>query len=423
MQYTPNKYTLSNGISVILDPMPVVTVAVIIDLGFGAGVEPVGQYGVAHFMEHMLCRGTVNLPSSEAIVNHIGFHGGGRNAHTGYSLLCLTGQILAENLDVLLETQADMLQNSLFDDGHVDTERKVILDEYRRSEDSRVAEFRRFMHKKLFAGTRMEYGVLGIPTDIENLTTQQLKKFLVDNLSADNMSIVISGAIGDEQRLLDKLEDLFAWLPVNQVKKAKYNITPCLAHNNVDEQKNVKLSICFRDMLPSTMENRFQKVCVALFKSVLKRRLMTEIRDNAGLVYGISFGKIGEKDVQLHAINTETAVENLRRAVALVARTCYAILYNKPISDTELQREKMILRFQRANDLESVSRRCNLLLSFLQQYDALYDYFYEQDLDIKITVKDIEESVKDIFSQEISIFTQGPSFEADLKQIWYDNFK
>ena len=423
MQYTPTKYLLSNGISVILDPMPVTTVATIIDVGFGAGIEPSGQYGLAHFMEHMLCRGTKNLPSSDAITNHIGFHGGGHNAYTGYSLLCLTGQILAENLNILLETQADMLRNSLFDETHVNTERKVILDEYRRSKDSRVAEFRWFRHKKLFAGTRMECGILGIPTNIESLTSQHLKKFLTDNLSADNTSIVISGAIDDEQKLLKDLEKLFSWIPVRRIKKTKYHITHCIAHNNVDDQKNVKLSVCFQDVLPSTIENRPQKVCIALFKSVLKRRLLTEIRNNAGMTYGVSLEKIGEKDVRLHAITTETSVENLDRTIAMIGRTCYEILHNQPITETELQREKMVLRFQRANDLESVSRRCNLLLNFWRQYHAIYDYFGEQDLDIKINVEDIAKAAKDIFTQEISIFTQGPAFDIDLKQIWEDSFK
>ena len=82
----------------------------------------------------------------------------------------------------------------------------------------------------------------------------------------------------------------------------------------------------------------------------------------------------------------------------------------------------MILKFGDANWLESAERRRDKLIRFWRRYGLLYDFHADIEMRNKITVADVLENSRDIFTPPISIITQGPVFKADLKQIWYDNF-
>lgn len=423
MQYTPKKYTLSNGINVILDPMPTATTAAIINLGFGANIEQPSICGIAHFVEHMLCRGTTNLPTADAITNHIGNSGGIRNAYTSYSQLCLAGHILSENITVLLETLADMLQNSLFAPNDVETERQIILDEYRRSIDNSSKVFTLYKYKMLFSGTRMETGILGTPETIQSFSSQQLKTFLTDNLNAQNMSIVISGAIHNTEQILTLLNKLFSFVSNGSQNQTNTKISARIAHNNVEIQQNVKLSICFQDQTSNDIESRPLKSAVVLSKQILQRRLFSDIRHNAGLAYGISLGKIGDGTISAHTINTETSIQNIENMITRIAKTCHSIVNAQPITENELQNAKMVIKFKKANTIESAARRCELLSSFWHHYHTIYNYFNELHFDENSTVIDVMNACKGIFVPAISIITQGPSFKSNLEQIWYNNFK
>lgn len=423
MQYTPTKYTLSNGISVILDPMPTATTATIINLGFGANIEHPSICGIAHFVEHMLCRGTTSFPTADAITDRLGRNGGIRNAYTKYSQLCLTGQILSENTTILLETLADMLRNSLFAPNDIETERQVILDEYRRSIDTPSKVFTLFKYKTLFSGTRMENSILGTPETIQSFSPQQLKAFLSDNLNAQNMSIVISGAIHNTEQLLNLLNKLFSFVPNSAPNQTNTKINTCIAHNNIDVQKNIKLSICFQDKTSKDIACRPIKSAITLSKHILQRRLFSDIRNHAGLAYGISLGKIGDGTVSAHTINTETSIENIENMIARIAKTCHSTVNTQTITENELLHAKMVIKFKKANTIESAAHRCELLSDFWHHYHTIYDYFKELSFDENSTVADVLKVSKDIFTPAISIITQGPSFKSNLEQIWYDNFK
>ncbi len=424
MRYNPKKYTLSNGVSIIIDETPSATVAITINLGFGALNDSVGKYGITHFLEHILCRGTASYPDTDSLTNILDNNGGTKNAYTTYSTFRLSGQILAENLHVLLETFADMLRNSLFDKKHIDTERKIILDEYRRCMDNSSQEFAYFKYKTLFPHVRMEHGILGTPDSISTISAEDLKTHLYNNLSATNTCIVISGAISDDRnRMLEQLEQLFSWIPKRDKDMPNIHLIPSISHNNSRRQKNIKVSLAFKDNASNSTENRFKKSCIALFKNILSRRLTTIIRNETGLTYNISLGKIDVPNTSVHTINTETNPNNLGQIITLIAKICASITNEQPIIESELHRAKMIMRFKKASTMDSVLHRCNLLTDFWQHYHAVYDYYGELEFDNAITVADIMKESKEIFKSEISIITQGPEHNINLKQIWLDNFK
>ena len=122
MKFEPKLYHLSNGVTVILDPMDIETTYVQIDFFTGAKDEQPNEYGITHFCEHMLNKGTTRFPTKKAILDFLDYNGGSTNASTSDVKVSLNGRIIAENLNVLLDLFADQLNNSLFDEKVLENE-------------------------------------------------------------------------------------------------------------------------------------------------------------------------------------------------------------------------------------------------------------------------------------------------------------
>ena len=74
MKYNPTLHKLSNGVTVILDPMDIETVAAKVYFTTGSRDELPNEYGITHFCEHMLCKGTKKLPNKMAIDDYMDYY-------------------------------------------------------------------------------------------------------------------------------------------------------------------------------------------------------------------------------------------------------------------------------------------------------------------------------------------------------------
>lgn len=152
------KTTLPSGTRLLLDWLPGSPVtAIYLWVSAGSCEEGPGEHGGAHFVEHLLFKGTPAHPGGEA-VRRIEALGGDLNAFTGYDELVLHATVPAPAFAETLTLLADMLKNSVFDPEDVRLERQVILDEIRGGEDEpdRVLE-------ELVAATAFRVHPIGRP--------------------------------------------------------------------------------------------------------------------------------------------------------------------------------------------------------------------------------------------------------------------
>jgi zinc protease len=121
--------TLPNGLQVILVQnhlAPVVSISMIYKVGVAD--DPIGLHGISHFLEHLMFKGTKDIPSDQfkKIIVH---NGGIINAYTTSDLTAYTCDIAAEYLDFYLKLEADRMQNLVMDPREVTEEQKVVLEE------------------------------------------------------------------------------------------------------------------------------------------------------------------------------------------------------------------------------------------------------------------------------------------------------
>ena len=424
MKYEPTLHKLSNGVTVILDPMDLETTAVKVYFNTGSRDELPHEYGLTHFCEHMLCKGTKRFPSKREIDDYFDYYSGTRNAATSTSYLSFFGRILAKNVNVLIDYIGDQIQNSLFDPDKIEIERRVVCDELRRALDNPDRKFDDFMSETLFGGATFSTRNLGSIENIMSFTREQMLEFLSRRLSAKNCIIGISGRIIDAASVLQCLEDSFGFLPTHDVSKnTLINYTPTVAHNSMPDKQNIKLRILFPDICDSIYEHRFNAFCVGRFERYMNKEIANVLRQDNGLVYGFSGFGVGNFDYYWNGFSTQTSAENIAKATQLIAQTAYKIYTDLPITAQDLDRYNRKDRLGDADWLESATRRCDKLINFYRDYGRIYDFYDTIQMMDKISVADVLQNSRGYFDGAMSIITQGTDFDSNLQQVWQDNFK
>ncbi|MDR0741536.1 MAG: insulinase family protein [Rickettsiales bacterium] len=424
MKFEPILHKFSNGISVLLDPMDLETTNVKVHFRTGARDEKPNEYGLTHFCEHMLCKGTARFPTQKIANEYMDFNGGVKNASTGISGLNLYGRILAENVNILIDFFGDQIQNSLFLPEKIEIERKVISDELRRAQDDPNGQLYYFTKEKLFNNTGYSNVIQGTFDNIANFTRGQMLEFLSRRLSAKNCIIGISGKINDADEVLATLEKTFGFLPATDVSEnTDIAYTPAVAHNSQPDKKNVKLRIFFPDIWDMAYENRYKNFCIGKFERFLRDEIYEVVRHENGLAYGFGLDCMGNEKFNLNRLATETSVENLEKCIALISRAACKIYSENKISKEDLGRYSRKNKLGNADFLESAGRRCDKLIDFYRDYGRVYDFFDTIKLSDSVNRDDVIKNSRGYFDGAISIITQGADYKIDLKHIWEENFK
>ena len=197
-------FTLANGLQVIAVPnhrAPVVTHMVWYKVG--AADDPRGKYGLAHFLEHLMFKGTKTVGPGE-FSRIIASLGGRENAFTSYEYTAFYQTVAREHLERMMQLEADRMANLTLDPALVDAERKVIAEERRQTvESSPGRRLGEAMDAELYAGSPYAVPVLGWSENIQGLGQTDVEQYYHRWYAPNNAVLVVSGDItADELRPL-----------------------------------------------------------------------------------------------------------------------------------------------------------------------------------------------------------------------------
>jgi zinc protease len=201
-----SSFTLDNGLDVVVVPdrrVPVVTH--MIWYRNGSADDPVGQSGIAHFLEHLMFKGTNRHPAGEfsQVVSALG---GQENAFTSFDYTAYFQRVAREHLKTMMEFEADRMTGLVLDEAVVGPERDVVLEERRmRVETDPAAQLSEAMAAALFV--RHPYGtpIIGWMHEIESLDREHAFSYYRRFYTPENAILVVAGDIGpDEVRRLSE---------------------------------------------------------------------------------------------------------------------------------------------------------------------------------------------------------------------------
>lgn len=187
------KKVLDNGMTIILVPTKNTQ---IITMGFfvkaGSRNETDENSGIAHFLEHMMFKGTSNRTAVE-LFNELDTLGTNYNAitTTQHTYYYVHGN--ADDTKKLLDIMLDIYINTRFDSKEINRERKVIVEEMRMRFDSPMMKLYSTMHKKIFEGTSLSRNVIGTNDTVMTFQKKDFENFRSSLYNPENTVFVISG--------------------------------------------------------------------------------------------------------------------------------------------------------------------------------------------------------------------------------------
>lgn len=192
-------FTLENGMQVVVvEDHRAPVVQHMVWYRAGSADEPVGQSGVAHFLEHLLFKATDRLESGEfsAIV---AANGGEDNAFTSYDYTAYFQRVAADRLGLMMEMEADRMRNIRLTEQDIVTERDVILEERnQRTENNPRALFGEQVSAAQYLNHRYGVPVIGWRHEMETLDMEDAMSFYRTHYAPNNAILVVSGDVTPE---------------------------------------------------------------------------------------------------------------------------------------------------------------------------------------------------------------------------------
>ena len=193
-------FTLDNGLQVVVIEDHRAPVAVqMVWYRVGAADEPAGKSGIAHFLEHLMFKGTDEVGPGEfsAIVEA---QGGSDNAFTSWDYTAYFQRVAADRLDLMMKLEADRMRDLRLPEAEVLTERDVILEERNeRTDSSPGALLGEQMRAAQFLNHPYGLPIIGWRHEMETLSREDALAFYAEHYAPNNAVLVVAGDVTPDQ--------------------------------------------------------------------------------------------------------------------------------------------------------------------------------------------------------------------------------
>lgn len=206
--------TLENGLRVATESSlasRTATVGVWIDAG--SRYEKEEAAGVAHFLEHMLFKGT-GTRSAAQLEQEIEDMGAHLNAYTSREQTTYYAKVLDKDVPRAMKIIADILQNSTLDEKRIEIERNVILREMQEVEGQSEEVIFDHLHATAFQYTSLGRPILGSAADVKSITKTDLEAYIKNHYTASRVVITAAGNVKHED-IVQQARELFKTLPTD----------------------------------------------------------------------------------------------------------------------------------------------------------------------------------------------------------------
>ncbi|MEM6408338.1 MAG: pitrilysin family protein [Pseudomonadota bacterium] len=354
----PQLHTLSNGFRVVTEHMPGLQSASIgIWVNAGGRHERLSQNGIAHFLEHMAFKGTKRR-SALQIAEEIEDVGGYINAYTSREVTAYYVRVLKDDVALGLDVIADILRNPVFDEGEIEVERGVILQEIGQSLDTPDDVVFDWLQEAAYPEQPIGRTILGPSERVSAFSRADLAGFVAEHYGPGQLILSAAGAV-DHDQIVRMAEDLFGDMA------PRPGLVADPATFRTGERREVKAleqaHFTFALEGPGYRDDAFYtaQIFASAFGGGMSSRLFQEVREKRGLCYSI-FAQLGSySDTGLLTIYAGTSgadiagladltVDELRRAA-------------DDLSEAEVARARAQMKAGMLMGLESPSNRAERL--------------------------------------------------------------
>lgn len=285
------KFTLKNGLTVLVEAMPYLRSASIgVWVKAGSMLESPEENGLSHFMEHMAFKGTKKR-SARQIAEEMDAIGGHLNAST--SKLCTNyyAKVIDEDLPLAADILADIVCNPSLDPAETDKERGVVLEEIAMVEDSPEDVVYDLLAEAVFGAQSLGQTILGPAERISAYTSDDLRAFRKRHYGPKNAVVAVAGNV-EMASLKELMEEKFgAWQGAegeNFPESVAIDAPRKLYRDKDTEQ--VHLCLSFRGSKMGSQDIYPMAVLNNVLGGGMSSRLFQRIREELGMAYSVYSG-------------------------------------------------------------------------------------------------------------------------------------
>lgn len=380
------KITLPNGVRILTEAVPGVRSAALgIWVGTGSRQEKPGENGAAHFIEHMVFKGTARRTAAQ-LAEEMDAVGGQINAFTTKENTCFYARVLDSHLSQAADILCDMFFSSKFDEEDVKTERGVILEEIGMYQDNPEDVCSERLAAAVYKGSPLARPILGKKDTLEKMTGGSLKAYMASHYLAGDLVVALAGSFTSAH--VEELKERFGALGSGKFSTGRGSsyAGAITAKKKATEQNHLTLAF---PGLPYGHTDRFAlQLLTSILGGGMSSRLWQEVREKKGLCYSVYSYGAGHADTGLFAIYTALGKETEREALDTIASTVKDFAAHG-VTQAELNRAREQSKANVLMGLESTQAhmfnlgRSELLLGQVLEADGLiaaYDAVTREDI-------------------------------------------
>ncbi|HOW10161.1 MAG TPA: pitrilysin family protein [Bacteroidales bacterium] len=280
--------TLANGIRLVHHTIPGVVAHCGLVINAGSRDEKENEHGIAHFIEHMLFKGTKKR-KPYYILSRLEDVGGELNAYTTKEETAIHASFLKGDYERAIELISDIAFNSVFPEKEIVKEKDVVIEEINSYLDNPAELIFDDFEELIFAGQPIGHSILGTTEVVKSFTQRTISDFISRHYSTDQMVFCSVGNISDE-----KIEKLFvryfSSVPQNQKANREIRSWP-YEPSFVTKKKDTFQNHCIIGNLAYNVKDE-RRLCMFLLNNILggqglNSRLNLSLREKKGLAYNV----------------------------------------------------------------------------------------------------------------------------------------
>jgi predicted Zn-dependent peptidase len=345
--------TLNNGVRVITQRVEHMhTVAIGIWVANGSRHESKVNNGVAHFIEHLLFKGTEKRTARQ-ISLEIDSMGGILNAFTGHEYVCYYAKVLASFLPRVTELLSDIFLSSTFPADEIERERKVILQEIKMRDDSPEEAIHDRFHQNFWCGHSLGNSILGTQETIGGLSRDAIMDYKQSHYRPDDIIISAAGNVNHVE-LVSLVVKQFsavssAWKPDGITFRPRGGL-----RMNLNERDLEQTLICMgtRALQQDHPDRYAMHLLTTILGGGMSSRLFQEVREKRGLAYSVHSYVISHADSGALVVYAGTEQKHCREVIDIALAEMVRIKQKK-VSQSELDSAREQMKGRLLMSLES----------------------------------------------------------------------
>jgi predicted Zn-dependent peptidase len=406
--------TLPSGLRLLTESMPHVRSATVgVWLTRGSRHERDAESGVAHFVEHMLFKGTTTR-SAQMIAQTIDSIGGQLDAFTSKEYAGYYIKVLDEHLPLAIELLGDIVMHPAFAPADIEREQSVILEEIKMVEDAPDDLVHEVFAQQFWARHPLGRPILGTPETVSSFDRDRLRSYFGSTYLAPHVIVAAAGHL-EHAQVRDLVSRVFEGLPGGA--SAGDDDPPDVTPGLVIRQKDIEQShLCLgAPAYPNAHADRHAMyVLNTVLGGSMSSRLFQHIREERGLAYAVFSSLATYSDAGAITVYAGCATERVGEVVDLTLAELRD-LRSGPVPADELQRAKDHLKGSLTLSLENTSSRMSQLARQEMQFGRQFTLDQILAAIDAVSAEDVQRVAADVFRDGASVATVvGPGEQGQL---------